>query len=127
MSNLKQVLASFNRAREDLINELENNTYLAWLHLEQAVKKLTPVEHGTLQGSIVTTDPEFTGTSITVQVGTNLDYAPYVEFGRSKKGLTNNYHKWTRVFKANSVGAQMFQIWNKEEQLKIRDIIKNWW
>ena len=125
MSNLKQVIANFERAKSDLIEELENNTYKAGLHLEGAIKKLTPVKTWNLQSSIVTTAPDWVGTKIVVEVGTNLDYAPYVEFWI--KSQKYNYHKWVRVFKAESVGAQMFQIANKDEQENITHIIKHWW
>jgi len=43
MSNLETVLKNFEKAKTDVIQELKRNVTLAGLHLESAVKELTPV------------------------------------------------------------------------------------
>lgn len=135
MSNLKNVLASFNKARNDVIVELKKNVSLGWLHLEDAVKERTPVSSDwwALQSSINTTEPKEVWTKIVVEVWTNLEYAGYVEYwvtAKTKlwKERKNpfDYHKWDRVFYTGT-GAGMFRKSVEAEQETISDIIKKWW
>lgn len=51
--------------------------------IETEAKHLCPVDTGRLRASIVTTEvPDPDG--VTVTVGTDVEYAPYVEFGTSR-------------------------------------------
>lgn len=61
----------------------DNKTYYkalgrAGIVVEGAAIRLVPVDTGLLRGSIATNVKE---SSLTAQVGTNLEYAPYVEYG----------------------------------------------
>lgn len=55
----------------------------AGLLVEGDAKLITPVDTGALRSSI-NTGGSSTATSATATVGTNLEYAPYQEFGTSK-------------------------------------------
>lgn len=50
------------------------------LKIEAEAKRLAPVDTGRLRSSI-TTELDETGSGIKVRVGTNVEYAPYIEFG----------------------------------------------
>ncbi len=135
MSKLDQVINSFNKAKAKVIEELDKNVLLAGIHLEGVVKDNTPVsvDWWTLQNSINTGETKHVGTKITVEIGTNLDYAAHVEYWVTAKTKTwkvrknpYDYHKWTRVFKTGT-GASMFRSAVDTEQENIKDIIKNWW
>jgi HK97 gp10 family phage protein len=51
--------------------------------MERETKRRTPVDTGTLRNSWHT-DIEVHGKTVHVEVGTNVEYAVYVEFGTSK-------------------------------------------
>lgn len=49
--------------------------------IEDSAKALCPVDTGNLRGSITHSDPERTSFGAEVKIGTNVEYAPYIEFG----------------------------------------------
>lgn len=53
--------------------------------MERETKRRTPVDTGTLRNSWHT-DVEVSGTVVHVEVGSNVEYAVYVEFGTSNMG-----------------------------------------
>lgn len=52
--------------------------------VESKAKSLTPVDTGRLRSSI-TTDDNSTEGSIEIEIGTDVEYAPYVEYGTTKQ------------------------------------------
>lgn len=63
------------------VNALRNGVYKAGLKVESDAKQVVPVDSGALKGSIGTSSKDG---GMTVAIGTNLEYAPYVELGTSK-------------------------------------------
>lgn len=55
--------------------------YRRGLRIESTAKRLCPVDTGRLRSSIRTTTPYRSGSGLTVTIGTNVNYARYVEEG----------------------------------------------
>lgn len=64
--------------------------------IESDAKDLCPVDHGELRDSI-NSKVEKTSSGIKGSVGTNKEYAAYVEFGTGKKGEESNTNKKPNV------------------------------
>lgn len=70
--------------------------------IEAEAKRLVPVDTGYLRRSIATQFPT-SGKGLTAYIGTNVEYALFIEFGTSKQYakpyLTPAYNKWKVKFK----------------------------
>lgn len=80
----KELVAAFRQIGRDVENELEQSLVRCGLFVERDAKINAPVDTGRLRASIthrITTE----GNDSIVEVGTNVEYAPAVEFGTSKK------------------------------------------
>ena len=51
------------------------------VNVQSTAKSLCPVDTGRLRSSIQTTSPRSTGTGLSVRIGSNVNYARYVELG----------------------------------------------
>ena len=60
--------------------------------VQSNAKNLAPVDTGQLQNSIKTKS-EITKDGANAQVFTNLEYAPYVEFGTGERGRKSNIER----------------------------------
>lgn len=56
----------------------EREVRRAALEIQSTAKQLAPVDTGRLRNSIAT---EYADGGLTARIGTNVEYAPYVEFG----------------------------------------------
>lgn len=83
----KELLAEIDRATEEVKNKvmriLENSAHV----IEGSAKKKAPINLGALRNSI-RVEKIFEGNKREFRVGTNLEYAPYMEFGT---GLLADY------------------------------------
>jgi HK97 gp10 family phage protein len=64
-------------ARRDRASQVVRNTALA---IEATAKQMAPVDTGNLRNSIQTT----VVSALRATVGTNVEYAPYIEYGTSR-------------------------------------------
>ena len=84
MSNLeidaRAFLASLDKYQEDVLEGLQKDIEKAALTLEKNAKQNCPVDTGKLRASISTEVG-----NLEAEVGTNVEYALYVEFGTSKQ------------------------------------------
>lgn len=84
MSNLeidaRAFLASLDEYQEDVLEGLQQDIEKAALTLEKNAKQNCPVDTGKLRASITTEVG-----NLEAEVGTNVEYALYVEFGTSKQ------------------------------------------
>lgn len=72
--------------------------------IQKNAKLLTPVDTGTLRNSIKTKS-EITAEGAEAQVYTNLEYAPYVEFGTGQRGSESSIERPSGVsYKADWKG-----------------------
>lgn len=71
-----------------LDNNIEKEVHKSLLKsaykIENNAKALTPVDTGRLKGSI-TTDDNSTEGAIEIEIGTDVEYAPHVEYGTIKQ------------------------------------------
>lgn len=74
--NIDEVINSLEKKREKAIEAAEKELQLTALEIERDAKISAPVDTGMLRGSITTT-----GGGSEYEIGTNVDYAPFVEFG----------------------------------------------
>ena len=58
--------------------------------VQGSAKNKAPVDSGTLRQSIRADKAKTQGESVTATVSTNLEYAPYVEFGTGSRGQSTN-------------------------------------
>ena len=84
MSNLeidaRAFLSSLDKYQEDVLEGLQQDIEKAALTLEKNAKQNCPVDTGKLRASITTEVG-----NLEAEVGTNVEYALYVEFGTSKQ------------------------------------------
>lgn len=67
-----------------LRDELDKEVTRRALKVERAAKRLCPVDTGRLRSSITHGEPEHRGDVVAVQIGTDVEYARFVELGTSK-------------------------------------------
>lgn len=77
--------------------------------VEGGAKADCPVDTGLLRGSIHITPANVKGSSISAQVGTNVEYAPYVEFGTGIRGGHYKYPTKMKLHFSKDVAGQMAQ------------------
>ena len=58
--------------------------------IQGSAKNKAPVDSGTLRQSIRADKAKIQGENVTATVSTNLEYAPYVEFGTGSRGQSTN-------------------------------------
>ena len=84
MSNLeidaRAFLSSLDEYQENVLERLQKDIEKAALTLEKNAKQNCPVDTGKLRASITTEVG-----NLEAEVGTNVEYALYVEFGTSKQ------------------------------------------
>ena len=74
--NIDDVINSLERSVEKAIKAAEKELQLTALEIERDAKLNAPVDTGTLRASITST-----GSGSEYEIGTNLEYAPFVEYG----------------------------------------------
>lgn len=79
--DIKDFIMSLDKYNKGVLSGLQENIEDAALKTERAAKKNCPYDTGKLRASI-TSD---IGT-LEAEVGTNVEYAPFVEYGTSKQG-----------------------------------------
>lgn len=81
---LKEWQISEDQWREGVINSIGDEIKIIAYKIERDAKMIVPVDTGDLRKSIGT-DVKGRGSSTTAEIGTDLDYSEYVEFGTSKQ------------------------------------------
>ena len=64
--------------------EIHNELLRRSTKVVRRAKQLAPVDTGRLRSSVTSSEPERDGDKLTVRVGTDVEYAPYLELGTSK-------------------------------------------
>ena len=102
MSNFKMT-----SHKDEVLDELDSKVEIALekigLRAETHAKKYCPVDTGRLRNSI-----SHTQSGDTEYIGTNVEYAPYVEFGTSKQkaqpylkpAVTNHIDEYKKIVKS---------------------------
>jgi HK97 gp10 family phage protein len=64
--------------------QVHNEVQRRAVKVERAAKRLCPVDTGRLRSSITHSEPERRGDVLVVRIGTNVEYARFVELGTSR-------------------------------------------
>ena len=86
---LSQILAKYQKLPETVEKAISDGINMAAGVVEGSAKRLCPVDTGHLRGSIHVMK-EATPNNMKAIVGTNVEYAPYVEFGTGVRGQSTN-------------------------------------
>jgi len=77
----KELEDLFERSPEIVIGNLKDALNKTAFTVEGKAKSYAPVQYTVLRGSITTQRAEAQGNNVIAKVGTNIEYAPYQEYG----------------------------------------------
>lgn len=121
MSNISQVIKSFDKQNEAIKKIIIANVWKAWDYYEWEVVKVTPLDTWDLQTSIARWEVKIQWDRVYVRVWTSSNYWLYVEYWITWKSF--NYRQWTRIFKTWT-WARMFRDTLEKEKNNIKQILK---
>jgi HK97 gp10 family phage protein len=84
VDGIKQLEATLKKINKTATNDIEQALINGALMVERDAKIKVPVDTGRLRQSITHQDHDFGSKNPYVEIGTNVDYAPPVEYGTSK-------------------------------------------
>lgn len=84
VTGLSRVINALAKGIDKYVKRAENATMKAGFKAEYFVKKKTPVDTGNLRSSINTQLSAKKKDRVEAIVGTNVEYAPFIEFGTRK-------------------------------------------
>ena len=82
---ISELTGSTEQALRAAVDELSNTAYSVEKTAKENIKRNRTVDTGRLLGSI-STDIKQGGSDVTAEVGTNVEYANYIEYGTYKMG-----------------------------------------
>ena len=82
---ISELTSSTEQALRAAVDELSNTAYSVEKTAKENIKRNRTVDTGRLLGSI-STDIKQGGSDVTAEVGTNVEYANYIEYGTCKMG-----------------------------------------
>ena len=91
---------------------------------EGSAKRLCPVDTGTLRGSIHIMK-QATATEPKAVVGTNIEYAPYVEFGTGVRGQATNTNTKVSVSYSSERAGQVAQPYLAPALRNNKDVVED--
>ena len=106
---LAQILAKYQKLPEKVEKNLADGINMAAGVVEGSAKKKCPVDTGNLRGSIHIMRHATAGKEMSATVGTNVEYAPYVEFGTGVRGSATNENSKVAVSYAPDWAGQAAQ------------------
>lgn len=84
LDGLDEVLKNLDHYTEEIQDNLEDALTAGAMVGERFAKEYAPVETGTLRRSIAVETEEKNKSAVVVRCGTNVEYAPFLEFGTSR-------------------------------------------
>ncbi len=106
---LSQILAKYQKLPESVERAIADGINKAAGIVEGSAKRLCPVDTGNLRGSIHIMKHATPGKEAKAVVGTNVEYAPYVEFGTGVRGAATNENSNVAVSYAQDWAGQAAQ------------------
>jgi HK97 gp10 family phage protein len=127
VSGIKQAVKALEDYKDTKTERLEKTTSEATVNVDREAKKNAPVDTGRLRASIHRTAQGLEGT-----VYTNVEYAPYVEFGTgSKVDVPEGLEDYAKQFKGEgkrqvNLPAQpfLYPAWEQERPKYIKRVKK---
>ena len=92
IDGLSEILATLSGLGGDVKESARKGIERGAKKIQKNAKLLTPVKKGDLRNSIKTKS-EITLDGANAQIYTNLEYAPYVEFGTGQRGAESNIER----------------------------------
>ena len=89
---------------QKLKNQIIDETNASALKIQSEAKKAAPANFGTLRGSIHLKEEGGIDKKVYI-VGSDLSYAPYVEFGTGGKVNTQGYNEFANTFRGKTGGT----------------------
>ena len=105
---LSEILAKYSKLPENVEKGIASGINMAAGIVEGSAKRLCPVDTGNLRGSIHIKKYASTD-SLEATVGTNVEYAPYVEFGTGVRGASTNTNPNINVSYSSDHAGQVAQ------------------
>lgn len=91
MKDFEELLKKLEASKRAVEKGVQKGVYKAGLLIEGDAKQICAVDTGLLRASI-NTKSETKDTKTVANVGTNVEYAPYIEFGTGQQGDTSVPH-----------------------------------
>lgn len=88
MDDFEKFISELEEYPESFIRGAEKGLYKAAVKIQAAAKRLAPVDAGRLRNSI-TVETQTDAESVSAAVGTNVKYAPFIEFGTGPVGAAS--------------------------------------
>lgn len=106
VNNLDKVFQNLNKFEENIKLGIALEINASALNIQSNAKKMAPVNFGTLRNSIYLKEEDFVQGKLNYSVGSNVSYAPYIEFGTGGKvSIPSNYQSFASQFKGGKKGA----------------------
>ena len=106
---LARILARYQKLPENVERSIADGINKAAGIVEGRAKKKCPVDTGNLRGSIHIMRRATAGKEMSATVGTNVEYAPFVEFGTGVRGAATNENTKVAVSYAPDWAGQSAQ------------------
>jgi HK97 gp10 family phage protein len=104
VDGLDQIISSFGKMAAKIEKEIADEATASAYKIQSDAKKNAPVNFGNLRNSI-NVSSEYNNNKIVYLIGSNLPYAPYVEFGTGGKvSIPNGYADFAMQFKGKKGG-----------------------
>lgn len=103
LENLNEVLKDIEKKSEEMQKAVKDQINKSGLHIETLAKQKAPTDHGRLRASI---RAKLSDGGLTSLVGTDVDYAPFMEFGtKSKVEIPAGLEGYAMQFKGSKKGS----------------------
>jgi hypothetical protein len=104
VTNFDETLVKLENLTQKLKNDIIDETNASALKIQSESKKNAPANFGTLRGSIYLKESGGIDKKV-FTVGSDLLYAPYVEFGTGGKVNTEGYNEFANTFRGKTGGT----------------------
>jgi len=104
VTEFDETILKLENLTQKLKNQIIDETNASALKIQSEAKKNAPANFGTLRGSIHLKEEGGIDKKVYI-VGSDLSYAPYVEFGTGGKVNTQGYNEFANTFKGKTGGT----------------------
>ena len=124
LNGMSELQAKTDKLPDKIMESLAKGVNQAAGLVEGSAKRLCPVDTGTLRSSIHIMK-HATATEPKAIVGTNIEYAPYVEFGTGVRGQSTNTNKNVSVSYSSDHAGQVAQPYLAPALRNNKDVVED--